>query len=66
VTSSLSSATFSAAAEILTKEIGPPTAPIMERIADMDETSEVQSDEALAAVDSRHPRDHGRARKRQE
>lgn len=38
-------------AEILTKDIGPPTALIMQRIAGTDELPEAQSDEALAAVD---------------
>jgi PPOX class probable F420-dependent enzyme len=45
------SATFAGPAEILTKDIGPPTALIMQRIADTDEPPEAQSDEALAAVD---------------
>jgi hypothetical protein len=38
-------------AEILTKDIGLPTAAIMQRIAGTDEPPEAQSDEALAAVD---------------
>ena len=45
------SATVSGRAELLTKEIGPPTALIMQRIAGTDELPEAQSDEALAAVD---------------
>jgi PPOX class probable F420-dependent enzyme len=45
------SATFSGPAEIVTEGIGPPTARIMQRIAGTEEAPEVQSDEALAAVD---------------
>ena len=45
------SATFSGEAEILTDEIGAPTALIMQRVADAEEPPEPQSDEALAAVD---------------
>jgi PPOX class probable F420-dependent enzyme len=45
------SAVFSGPAEILTENIGPATAAIMQRIAGMPEPPEVQSDEALAAVD---------------
>ena len=45
------SAAFSGRAEILTKDIGPPTANVMQRIADMAEPPEPQSDEALAAID---------------
>jgi PPOX class probable F420-dependent enzyme len=45
------SAVFSGRAEILTKDIGPATAAVMQRIAGMDEPPEPQTDEALAAVD---------------
>jgi PPOX class probable F420-dependent enzyme len=45
------SATFSGPAEILTEQIGPPTALIMQRIAGADEPPEPQTDEALAAID---------------
>jgi PPOX class probable F420-dependent enzyme len=45
------SAVFSGPAEILTTDIGPPTAAVMQRIAGMDEPPEPQTDEALAAVD---------------
>jgi PPOX class probable F420-dependent enzyme len=45
------SATFSGPAEILTKDIGRPTALIVRRIAGSEELPEVQSDEALADVD---------------
>jgi hypothetical protein len=45
------SATFSGPAEILTGNIGQPTARIMQRIAGMDEPPEPQSGEALAEVD---------------
>ncbi len=45
------SATFSGPAEILTEDIGPPTAAIMHRIAGTDEPPEPQTDEDLAAVD---------------
>jgi PPOX class probable F420-dependent enzyme len=45
------SATFSGPAEIVTKDIGPPTAEIMQRIADAEEPPEPQSDEALAEID---------------
>jgi PPOX class probable F420-dependent enzyme len=45
------SATFSGPAEILTENIGPQTARIMQRIAGMDEAPEPQTDEALASID---------------
>ena len=45
------SAVFSGPAEILTKDIGPATASIMQRIAGMPEPPEPQSDDALAKVD---------------
>jgi PPOX class probable F420-dependent enzyme len=45
------SAAFSGPAEILTNDIGPLTAAIMQRIAAMPEPPEPQSDDALAAVD---------------
>ena len=45
------SATFSGPAEILTKNIGPPTARIMQRIAGTEEVPEAETDEALAAID---------------
>lgn len=45
------SATFSGPAEIVTKDIGDPTARIMQRIAGMDEPPEPQRDEALAEID---------------
>jgi PPOX class probable F420-dependent enzyme len=45
------SATFSGPAEIVAKDIGPPTAEIMQRIADAEEPPEPQSDEALAEID---------------
>lgn len=45
------SAVFSGRAKILTKDIGPATASIMQRIAALPEPPEPQSDEALAAVD---------------
>jgi PPOX class probable F420-dependent enzyme len=45
------SAVFSGSAEIVTKDIGPATAAIMQRIARLSEPPEAQSDEALAAVD---------------
>ena len=44
------SATFSGPAEIRTKEIGPATARIMQRISDAAGTPEPMSDEALAEV----------------
>jgi PPOX class probable F420-dependent enzyme len=44
------SAVFSGPAEILTKDIGVPTAAIMQRVADLPEPPEPQTDEALAAV----------------
>jgi PPOX class probable F420-dependent enzyme len=44
------SATFSGAAEILTKNIGPATAKIMQRITDAAEPPEPMSDDALAAA----------------
>jgi PPOX class probable F420-dependent enzyme len=43
------SAVFSGSAEILTTDIGPATAAVMQRIAGMDEPPEPQTDEALAA-----------------
>ena len=42
------SATFSGTAEILTEDIGPPTAKIMQRIAQTAEPPEPMTDEALA------------------
>jgi hypothetical protein len=45
------SAVFSGRAEILTRDIGSATASVMQRIGDMAEPPEPQSDEALAAVD---------------
>jgi hypothetical protein len=45
------SATFSGPAEIPTKDIGRPTALIMQRIAGTEEPPEPQSDEALAEID---------------
>jgi hypothetical protein len=45
------SAVFSGHAEILTENIGPATAAIMQRIAGLPEPPEAQSDEALAAID---------------
>ena len=45
------SATFSGPAEILTTNIGPPTARIMHRIVGTEEAPEVETDEALAAID---------------
>jgi PPOX class probable F420-dependent enzyme len=45
------SAVFSGSAEIVTEDIGPATAAIMQRIARLSEPPEAQSDEALAAVD---------------
>ena len=45
------SAVFSGGAEILTKDIGPATAAVMQRIAGTAEPPEPQSDEALTAVD---------------
>jgi PPOX class probable F420-dependent enzyme len=44
------SAVFSGSAEMLTKDIGPPTAAVMQRIADLPEPPEPQTDEALAQV----------------
>ena len=44
------SATFSGQAAIKSKDVGPPTAKVMQRIAGSDELPPVQSDEALAAV----------------
>ena len=44
------SAVFSGPADILTKDIGRPTALIMQRIAGLPEPPEPQTDEALAAV----------------
>jgi hypothetical protein len=48
----------------LTKDIGPPTALIMQRIAAAEEPPEPQSDEALAEIDRVILRDHGRASRR--
>ncbi len=45
------SAVFSGPAEILTENIGPATAAIMQRIAGLPEPPEARSDEALAAID---------------
>ncbi len=45
------SAVFSGSAEILTTDIGPSTAAIMQRIAAMPEAPEPQTDDALAAID---------------
>jgi PPOX class probable F420-dependent enzyme len=45
------SAVFAGPAEILTKDIGPATAAVMQRIAAMPEPPEPQTDDALAAVD---------------
>jgi PPOX class probable F420-dependent enzyme len=45
------SGTFSGPAEILTKDIGPPTALIMQRVVNAEERPEPQSDEALAEID---------------
>jgi hypothetical protein len=45
------SATFSGPAEILTKDIGPPTSLVIQHITGTEEPPEAQSDEALAAVD---------------
>jgi PPOX class probable F420-dependent enzyme len=45
------SAVFSGPAEILTTDIGPSTAAIMQRIAAMSEAPEPQTDAALAAID---------------
>ena len=45
------SAVFSGRAEILTESIGPATAAIVHRIADLPEPPEAHSDEALAAID---------------
>ena len=45
------SAVFSGPAEILTEDIGPSTASIMQRIAGTPEPPEPQTDDALAAVD---------------
>jgi hypothetical protein len=42
---------FSGPAEIVTTDIGPATASVMQRIAGMNEPPEPQSDEALAAID---------------
>jgi PPOX class probable F420-dependent enzyme len=44
------SATFSGSAEILTEDIGPPTARVMQRIARSAEPPEPMTDEALAEV----------------
>jgi PPOX class probable F420-dependent enzyme len=44
------SAVFSGPAEILTEDIGAPTAAIMQRIADLDEPPPPQTDEALAEI----------------
>ena len=45
------SAVFSGPAEILTENIGPATAAIMQRIAGMPDPAPPESDEALAAID---------------
>jgi PPOX class probable F420-dependent enzyme len=45
------SATFSGPAKIVTKDIGDPTARIMQRIAGMDEPPEPHRAEALAEID---------------
>ena len=45
------SAVFSGPAEILTENIGPATAAIVQRIADMPDPPPPESDEALAAID---------------
>jgi PPOX class probable F420-dependent enzyme len=45
------SAVFAGPAEILTKDIGPATAAIMQRIAAMSEPPKPQTDDALADVD---------------
>jgi nitroimidazol reductase NimA-like FMN-containing flavoprotein (pyridoxamine 5'-phosphate oxidase superfamily) len=45
------SAVFSGPAEILIEGIGPATAAIVQRIADLSEPPEAHSDEALAAID---------------
>jgi PPOX class probable F420-dependent enzyme len=45
------SAAFSGPAEILTSDIGPPTAALVQRISGAPEPPETQTDEALAAVD---------------
>ena len=45
------SAVFSGPAEIVTEDIGPATAAIMQRIAGMPEPPPPESDEALAAID---------------
>ncbi len=45
------SAVFSGPAEVLTKDIGPATAMVMQRVAGMPEPPEPQSDDALAAID---------------
>jgi hypothetical protein len=44
------SAVFSGPAEILTRDIGPPTAAVMQRIADLPEPPAPQTDEALAEI----------------
>ena len=44
------SAAFSGAAEIVTKDIGPPTAKVVQKIADLPEPPDHQTDEALAEV----------------
>jgi PPOX class probable F420-dependent enzyme len=45
------SAVFSGPAEILTEDIGPATAAIVQRIAGMPEPPQPERDEALAAID---------------
>jgi PPOX class probable F420-dependent enzyme len=45
------SAAFSGRARILTDDIGPATAAVMQRIAGLAEPPDAQSDEALAAID---------------
>jgi PPOX class probable F420-dependent enzyme len=44
------SGVFSGTAEILTEDIGPPTAAVMQRIADLPEPPPPQTDEALAEI----------------
>jgi len=45
------SATYSGSAEILTSDIGVPTAAVVQRVTGLPEPPEPQTDEALAAVD---------------
>ena len=60
------SATFSGPAEILTENIGAPTAAIVQRMTGAAEPPEAMSDEALAEVGRVDPRDHHRASRRRE